>query len=104
MARMFFIAKFALFCYTVFVMEKRINYYVSVKNALTWLMAICMVCSAVARILFVDVKGVDTWSQIVLPIAAALLYALICLVSGKEHFYKSAIPVWMISIYYAITL
>ena len=85
-------------------MEKRINYFVSRKNLLTWLMAICMVCSAVARILFVDVKGVDTWSQIVLPIAATLLYALICLVSGKEFFYKSAIPVWMISIYYSITL
>ena len=85
-------------------MEKRINYFVSAKNALTWLMAICMVCSAVARILFVDVKGVDSWSQIVLPIAAALLYALICLVSGKEFFYKTAIPVWMICIYYSILL
>ena len=85
-------------------MEKRINYFVSRKNLLTWLMAICMVCSAVARILFVDVKGVDTWSQIVLPIAAALLYALMVLLDGKEHFYKAAIPVWMICIYYAIIL
>ena len=85
-------------------MEKRINYFVSRKNLLTWLMAICMVCSAVARILFVDVKGVDTWSQIVLPIAAALLYALIALLNGKEHFYKTAIPVWMICIYYGIML
>ena len=101
---MFFIAKFALFCYTDDVMEKRINYFVSRRNLLTWLMAICMVCSAVARILFVDVKGVDTWSQIVLPIAAALLYALICIISGKEFFYKTAIPVWMISIYYSIVL
>ncbi len=83
-------------------MEKRTNYYVSRKHPLTWLMALCMVCSAVARILFVDVKGVDTWSQIVLPIAASLLYALNCLLSGKERFYKSAIPVWMINIYYAI--
>ena len=41
-------------------MEKRINYFVSGKNPLAWLMAICMVCSAVARILFVDMKGVDT--------------------------------------------
>ena len=80
-------------------MEKRTNYYVSAKNPLIWLMALCMVCSAVARILFVDVKGVDTWSQIVLPIAAALLFALICLLSGKEFFYKTAIPVWMIAIY-----
>ena len=83
-------------------MEKRTNYFVSGKNPLTWLVALCMVCSAVARILFVDVKGVDTWSQIVLPIAAALLYALNILLSGKEYFYKSAISVWLISIYYSI--
>ena len=101
---MFFIAKYVEFCYTDDVMEKRINYFVSRKNPLTWLMAICMVCSAVARILFVDVKGIDTWSQIVLPIAAALLYALIILLSGKELFYKTAIPVWMICIYYSFLL
>ena len=85
-------------------MEKRINYFVSRKNLLTWLTAICMVCSAVARILFVDVKGVDTWSQIVLPMAAAVLYALIILLSGKELFYKTAIPVWMICIYFSLLL
>jgi len=101
---MFFVAKCVEFCYTIYVMEKRTNYYVSAKSVLTWLTALCMVCSAVARILFVDVKGVDTWSQIVLPIAAALLYALNILLSGKEYFYKSAIPVWMISIYYSILL
>jgi hypothetical protein len=101
---MFFIAKYAEFCYTDHVMEKRINYFVSRKNLLTWLTAICMVCSAVARILFVDVKGIDTWSQIVLPMAAAVLYALIILLSGKELFYKTAIPVWMICIYFSLLL
>ncbi|MBR5797087.1 MAG: endolytic transglycosylase MltG, partial [Phascolarctobacterium sp.] len=54
------------------VMEKKTRFYVSRKNVLTWLMALCMVCSAVARIL-VGVKGTEPWSQIVLPIAAALL-------------------------------
>ena len=82
-------------------MEKKTRFYVSPKNALTWLVALCMVCSAVARVLFVGVKGTDMWSQIVLPIAATLLYGLICLLSGKERFYKTAIPVWMICIYYA---
>ncbi len=81
-------------------MEKKINFYVSAKNALTWLVALCMVCSAVARVLFVGVKGADVWSQILLPIAAALLYALICLLSGKERFYKTALPFWMFGIYY----
>ena len=81
-------------------MKNRRHYYVSNKNVLTWLMALCMVCSVVTRILFVDGKGIDLWSQIVLPITAAVLFALIALISGKEHFYKTAIPVWMISIYY----
>ncbi len=85
-------------------MKNRTNYFVSHKNALTWLMVLCMVCSAVARIVFVGMKGtgasLEVWSQIVLPIAAALLYAAIVLFSGREQFYKSAIPAWMICIYY----
>ena len=85
-------------------MKNRTNYFVSNKNVLTWLMALCMVCSAVTRIVFVGMKGTDStlqmWSQIVLPIAASLLFALIVLTAGKEQFYKTAIPVWMICIYY----
>ena len=85
-------------------MKNRTSYYVSKKNWLTWMMVLCMVCSAVTRILYVGMKGTDAaanvWSQIVLPIAAVLLYALITLLDGKEHFYKTAIPVWMICIYY----
>lgn len=73
-------------------MEKRVHFYVSRKNVLTWLMALCMVCSAVARIAIPGVKGTgDTlyvWSQIVLPVAAVLLYALIALLDGKEHFIR----------------
>ena len=83
-------------------MKNRTNFYVSNRNVLTWLVALCMVCSAVARILFVGVKGTDAWSQIVLPVVAALLYAAILLLNGKEMFYKTAIPVWMYNIYYAI--
>ena len=87
-------------------MEKRIHLYVSPKSVLTWLMAVCMVCSAVARIALSGLKGSgDTlyvWSQIVLPIAATLLYAAIALLSGKEMFYKTAIPVWMMAIYSGI--
>ncbi len=92
--------------YTVFVMEKRIHLYVSRKNALTWLMALCLVGSAVARIVITGVKGIgytgEVWSQILLPVAATLLYVLIVLVNGKEQFYKTAIPVWMMGLYYAI--
>ncbi|MBO5128992.1 MAG: hypothetical protein J6B95_01415 [Oscillospiraceae bacterium] len=84
-------------------MEKRVHLYVSSKNLLTWLMALCMIGSAVARIVFSSgVEGAGVWSQIVLPIAAVLLYALIALTNGKEMFYKTAIPVWMIAIYSGI--
>ena len=81
-------------------MKTRTAYYVSRKNVLTWLMVLCMVCSAVARIFYADLEGVGTWSQIVLPIVAVLLFALITVLNGKEYFYKTAIPVWMICIYY----
>ena len=84
-------------------MENRVHFYVSRKNVLTWLMVLCMVCSAVTRIAFSGVKGTgDTlyvWSQIILPIAAALLYVCIVLLEGREMFYKTAIPVWMMVIY-----
>ena len=84
-------------------MKTRTHYYVSRKNVLTWLMALCMVASAVTRIAFSGLKGsgdsLYLWSQIVLPIAATTLYALIALFNGKEMFYKTAIPVWLMVIY-----
>ena len=84
-------------------MERRIHLYVSRKNVLTWVMALCMVCSVVARIAFPGLKGsgdsLQVWSQIILPVAASVLYMLIVLLNGKEMFYKSAIPVWMMVIY-----
>ena len=100
----FFVVNRQFICYNTLAMKNRTNYFVSNKNVLTWLMALCMVCSAVTRIVFVGMKGIDgtlqMWSQIVLPIAAGLLFALIVLLNGKEQFYKTAIPVWMICIYY----
>ena len=87
-------------------MEKRVHFYVSRKNVLTWLMALCLVGSAVARIVFPCLKGseeqLNVWSQIVLPAAATLLYVLIVLLDGRERFYRTAIPVWMMIIHYAI--
>ena len=81
-------------------MEKRVSFYVSRKNPLTWLMALCLVGSAVARVMICSgMEGVGVWSQIVLPIAATLLYVLIVLLRGDEMFYKTAIPVWMVALY-----
>ena len=97
---MFFLALFCRKMYNDTAMERKPHFYVSPKNVLTWLMALCMVCSAVTRILDVGGKGPDLWSQIVLPVAACLLYAIIAVLFGKENFYKTAIPVWMICIYY----
>ena len=77
--------------------------YVSRQNALTWLMALCMAASAVARIAFSGLKGSGEafylWSQIILPIAATTLFALIALLNGDKLFYKTAIPVWMMAAY-----
>lgn len=81
-------------------MENKIRIFVSRKNLLTWLMVLCMIGSAVARVVFVGGKGTEVWSQIVLPVAAAVFFALITVFNGKERFYKTAIPVWMIGIYY----
>ncbi len=87
-------------------MKERIHLYVSRKNVLTWLMTLCLVGSAVTRIVFACLKGSgetqEVWSQIVLPVAATLLYVLIVLIAGKEQFYKTAIPVLLMAFYYAI--
>ena len=87
-------------------MERKTRFFVSRKNALTWLMALCLVGSAVARIAFPGLKGsgdaAEVWSQIVLPVAATLLYVLIVIFNGKEMFYKTAIPVWLMGLYYAL--
>lgn len=89
-------------------MKNRTHFYVSRKNALTWLMALCMLASAVTRIWFSGLKGsgepAAVWSQIVLPIAATTLYALIALLDGKEHFYRTAVPVWLAALYCGIAL
>ncbi len=87
-------------------MEKKIHLYVSRKNVLTILMVLCLVGSAVARIVIPCLKGsgenANVWSQIVLPVAATLLYVLIVMLNGKEQFYKTAIPVWLMGLYYAL--
>ena len=84
-------------------MERRVHFYVERKSVLTCLMALGMVCSAVARLVFPGLKGsgdaLYTWSQIILPIAAALLYAAIVVLRGHEQFHQTAVPVWMMAIY-----
>ena len=85
-------------------MDKKTTYYVSRKNALTWIAAALMACSIFARIAFFCEKGADTttvWLQIVLPVFASVLYILQILTDGQEHFYKTATPVLLLGIYHA---
>lgn len=104
----FFIANKHEVCYNIFVMKNKTHFYVSRKNVLTWLMTLCLVCSAVARIVFAGMKGsgdsLQVWSQIVLPIVATALYVLIVLTDGQERFYKTAIPIWMIAVYFGFSV
>lgn len=87
-------------------MKKKIRYYVSRKNPLTWLMVLCMAASAVIRILFACQEGTGDsgyiWGQVVLPVVACLLFALICLLKGREVYYKTAIPGFMMALYFCI--
>ena len=100
------IVKYPDNCYNLSVMERKIHFYVSRKNPLTWLMAVCMVCSVVARIALPGMKGtgetLEVWSQILLPVAASLLFVLIALLRGDEQIYKTAISVWMMALYSAL--
>jgi len=88
-------------------MEKRVTYYVSRKNPLTWLAALLMVGSAGLRIAYFCGKGADAttmWLQIVLPIAACLIFALQLLLDGKEHFYRTATPVTLMAVYFSAVI
>ncbi len=88
-------------------MERRISLYVSKKNALTWIAAVCLLASAVMRIVLECIDGVpcsNIWGLAVLPVAATALYLVIALIWGKEMFYKTAIPIWMIALYYGLRI
>lgn len=85
-------------------MDRHIRYYVSRRNALTWVMAFLMACSIGVRIAVVCVKGTASsayvWAQVILPAAASLLFALITILDGQERFYKTAIPVALMALYF----
>ena len=84
-------------------MERRISLYVSKKNALTWIAAVCLLVSAVLRIVF-NTPSPNPWGLVVLPIVATVLYLMVALIWGKEMFYKTAIAIWMIAVYYGIRI
>ena len=88
-------------------MEKRMTYFVSRKNVLTWIAAIMMIGSAGLRIAGYCGKGADTttvWWLCVLPAAAGLIYVLNLLLDGQEHFYRTLISWILFSVYFAAGL
>ena len=88
-------------------MEKRVSYYVSPKNGLTWLAAILMVGSVGLRIADLCGKGADArtmWMQFILPVAACLIFGLQLLLDGREHFYRTLFPVIAMLFYFTSVL
>jgi len=86
-------------------MERRNNYYVSRKNALTWISAALMLASAMARIAVYwgrgPVSAAVMWFQILLPVAASILFVLNILLDGERHFYRTAVPIWIFALCFA---
>ena len=88
-------------------MKKKTTFYVSRKNALTWIGAAILLISIFARIAFFCEKGADTKTvllQIVLPVAATLLLILRALLDGQEHFYKTATDFFLMMVYLGIVV
>ena len=88
-------------------MEKRVTYYVSRKNALTWLAAVLTVGSVGLRIAYLCGKGADAttmWLQFILPVAASLIFVLQILLDGREHFYRTLLPVIGMIVYFTSVL
>ena len=80
-------------------MEKRTHLYVSRKHPCVWMMGLCMIASAVLRV--VQYNG-NLWLGAILPIMAAVMYALMTILGGKEMLYRTAVPVWLMGLCFAI--
>lgn len=87
-------------------MKKRNVAWIPATNALVVLSALCMVCSAVVRIVWAcgesAISRPTLWLQIYLPIAANLLFALMLFTSARDRLYRTAVPVWLGCIFFAV--
>ena len=87
-------------------MKKRTVYWIPKINALVILSALCMVCSAVVRIVWAcgetAISRPTLWLQILLPLAANLLFVLMAFTDAQDRLYRTAIPVWMGCIFFAV--
>ena len=87
-------------------MKKRTVYWIPKINALVIMSALCMVCSAVARIVWAcgedAISRPTLWFQILLPIAANLLFVLMAFTDRQDRLYRTAVPVWMGCVFFAV--
>ncbi|MBQ6431377.1 MAG: hypothetical protein IJJ99_05850 [Oscillospiraceae bacterium] len=83
---------------------KSTRYFVSRKNAFTWLAALMAVGSAVMQILALcfgqRLTGWNVFFQKVLPIWCALGFAFILIVRGPKTLYRSTKPVFWACVYF----
>ena len=77
-------------------MESRNHLYVNRKHFAVCLVALCMLASAISRIVLFS--GDSVWSGAVWPCVAVVMYVLIVLFSGEEQLHRTAVPVWIYSI------
>ena len=87
-------------------MKKRTIYWIPKINALVILSALCMICSAVVRIVWAcgedAISRPTLWFQIFLPIAANLLFVLMAFTDSRDRLYRLAVPVWMGCVFFAV--
>ncbi len=78
-------------------MEKRNNYFVSLKNGWTWISAALMLAAVVARVLLFgggEIASSVFWMELALPVAAGVYFIVTILVTGREHFYRTSLSAW----------
>ena len=87
-------------------MKKRTIYWIPKINVLVILSALCMICSAVVRIVWAcgedAISRPTLWFQILLPIAANLLFVLMAFTDSQDRLYRLAVPVWMGCVFFAV--
>lgn len=87
-------------------MKQRTAYWIPTINVLVILAVLCMLGSAVVRIVFyageTQIPGSILAFQILLPLAANVLFALLLLTSGRDQVYRTAVPVWLGCVFFAV--
>lgn len=87
-------------------MTQAVRYYVSRKNAMTWIAALMSVAAVALQILALcfgeaaQIRTVNIWFQKVLPIAALLLFVMQILIWGDKSLYRTTTPVFLVCVYF----